>query len=288
MKFRLVEDAEFHPVKINEDSIDPEGKYTDYGTGKVDSDNIFDSKTHTPYYDQFLSNPEYMEKEENLKGYVKMMSPREYYEECASKIFGSSVQSLINGRKANTHSTNEIKELITKYKRQVFLPYINYAEGQQEGLHRMLVAAELFGWDHKFPVLVVEWADEEKAKKIQKQKQDEITMRSIRRVVNKALEFSYKDMGEFEDQIEYFIDEEFEDEDSIQWKVYQPTPEVTCVRVNGVVFSFDTEYINMKEPDEIEPDDLDDLDWEDLEFSDDELAMLKDAGLDDLIKKYGG
>ena len=40
MKFRVVEST------LDEASIDPEGKYTDYGTGKVTGDNIFDERTN--------------------------------------------------------------------------------------------------------------------------------------------------------------------------------------------------------------------------------------------------
>ena len=85
MKFRLVEEF------LDEASIDPDGKYTDFGTGKVISDNIFDDRPHIPDYDRLISNPEYMAEKENLKGHIEMMSPKEYYEECANKIFNCSV-----------------------------------------------------------------------------------------------------------------------------------------------------------------------------------------------------
>ena len=85
MKFKVIEEF------LDEASIDPEGKYTDFGTGKVTSDNIFDDRPHIPDYDRLLSNPEYMAKKENLKGHIEMMSPKEYYEECANKIFNCSV-----------------------------------------------------------------------------------------------------------------------------------------------------------------------------------------------------
>ena len=45
---------------------------------------------------------------------------------------------------------------INKYKRKFPLPYLNIATKQQEGRHRMYVAGELFGWDTRFPVLVVQ------------------------------------------------------------------------------------------------------------------------------------
>ena len=115
MKFKIVESI------LDEASIDTEGKYTDFGTGKVTDDNIFDDKTHGSFYDQLFTNPAYMAEEENLKGHIEMMSPREYYEECATKIFpNSSVEALVKSRSADPRVLDEIKEIIVKYKRQVF------------------------------------------------------------------------------------------------------------------------------------------------------------------------
>jgi len=72
--------------KLYEASIDPEGKYTDYGTGKVTDDDIFDDRTHISFFDQLFTNPEYMAKKENMKGHIEMMSPREYFDMCHKDI----------------------------------------------------------------------------------------------------------------------------------------------------------------------------------------------------------
>ena len=52
------------------------------------------------------------------------------------------------------------------------MPYISRSNGaQQEGLHRMYTAGELFGWDDtKYPVLVVDWKDKELHAKTRKEK----------------------------------------------------------------------------------------------------------------------
>ena len=228
-----------------------------------------------------------MAKEENLKGSVVMMSPKEYYQVCANKIFNTSVESLKHSRELDSRVNNQIKEIITKYKRQVFMPYLNYAEKTQEGLHRMLVAAELFGWDHKFPVLIIEWADEERAQQKAKQKQEEETRKYIRRAVDKALKYTYTELADFEEELKYWIDNEFEysDEPVTTWNVTHDDEDTTTVTVNGVSYSFDTRAIEL----EIVPDsvDFDIEDIEDFEFSDEELADISNLSIDDFLKKYG-
>ena len=273
MKFRLVEEF------LDEASIDPEGKYTDYGTGKVTSDDIFDSKTHVPFYDQIFTNPEYMAKEENLKGHIEMMSPKEYFEECATKIFrNSSVESLKRSRAADPRVLDEIRDIIVKYKRQVFLPYINYAEQNQEGLHRMLVAAELFGWDHKFPVLVIEWADEELAQRRKKEKEDEYTRRTIRSAVDDACRYIFADISEFEEEVRHQVEERFDEITS--FSVKHNSDETTDVEVNTIVYNFDTDKITVK-PSIENPDDVDELEWDDLDID------LDDLDMDEFLRKYG-
>ncbi len=274
MKFRLVEDF------LDEASIDPEGKYTDFGTGNVTDDNIFDDRTHVSFYDQLFTNPKYMAREENLKGHIEMMSPREYYEACATKIFNSNVDSLVKSRNADPKVLEQIKEIIVKYKRQVFLPYLNYAEKNQEGLHRMLVAAELFGWDHKFPVLIVEWVDEELAKRKEKEKEDSRVRVKIKDSVQKALHYNFKNLPEFEEevksQVQYTFD--FLDEKITSFSVKHNSDETTDVEVNGVVYQFDTELINI-----VSSVDTDDEEELDLELDDLDL----DLDFDEFLKKYG-
>jgi hypothetical protein len=197
-----------------------------------------------------------MAKEENLKGHIEMMSPREYYEECATKIFpNSSVDALIKSRSADPRVLDEIKEIIVKYKRQVFLPYLNYAEQNQEGLHRMLVAAELFGWDHKFPVLIVEWVDEEKAKRKAKEKEDQRVRKYIRDAVEDALHYIYDSLEEFEDeckaQVDYkfdFIEEKVNSFNSVFDVVSKATDTLAVVgdTVVGAVTGVITKFLNKR------------------------------------------
>lgn len=101
-----------------------------------------------------------MQNHKNRTGEVVMMSPDEYFRECAEKIFKISQKSLEEQRAANTGT---IIEYTSAMKRgDVFpLPYINYADKSQEGLHRMMAAGDAFGWNTKFPVLVITPYDEE-------------------------------------------------------------------------------------------------------------------------------
>ena len=275
MKFRLVEEF------LDESSIDPEGKYTDFGTGKVTSDNIFDDKTHVPFYDQLFTNPEQMAKDENLKGHIEMMSPKEYYEICATKIFpNSSVESLKRSRAADPRVLDEIRDIIVTYKRQVFLPYINYAQQNQEGLHRMLVAAELFGWDHKFPVLIIEWVDEEKAKRKAKEKEDQRVRKYIRDAVEDSLEYNFNSLEDFTDECRAQVDYKFDfiEEKVNSFSVKHNNDGTTNVEVNNVVYQFDTELIKVSPRTE---DDLEDIGLDDLDIE------LDDLDFDEFVKKYG-
>lgn len=121
----------------------------------------FERSTHTSYYDNFLNDrdSEYMQKSKNRKGEIVMMSPNQYYYECANNVFqDSSVERLLSQRRSNS-------ELIQQYEEDMKngdkfpLCYINYADSGQEGLHRMMAAGNVYGWDTKFPVLIVNTAD---------------------------------------------------------------------------------------------------------------------------------
>ena len=127
--------------------------------------------THMSYYDRFLDPEEkaYMEKSRNLTGDIVMMTPEEYYQECV-KIFGNKydVDNLIQQR-----SDQSLGQYVEDMKNGDVFPlcFINYAEKSQEGLHRMLAAAQAFGWDKEYPVLVItpydmqEWEESKRWKK---------------------------------------------------------------------------------------------------------------------------
>lgn len=122
---------------------------------------IFKMDTDTSYYNNFLNEKDlaYMQKSKNRTGEVVYMTPVQYYEECVKHIFeDTTVESLKLQRSSNS-------EYINKYKEDMLagdkfpLCYLNYADHGQEGLHRMMAAGEAFGWNIKFPVLVVRAVD---------------------------------------------------------------------------------------------------------------------------------
>lgn len=140
---------------------------------------VFDvNDTKVSHYNNFL-NPKdlaYMEKSKNRTGEIVQMTPEDYFRECAENIFHVSLKHLKDSRAFNA-------DIIEKYASDMEqgdtfpLPYINYADKAQEGLHRMMAAGEAFGWNKKFPVLVVKAFDDE----YEAQKQNFDNMRDYER-----------------------------------------------------------------------------------------------------------
>jgi len=138
------------------------------------NDTPFKPDTTTSYYNNFLDSKElsYMQEAKNRTGEIVMMSPNEYISECSNRIF---VDHNGNVR----HSPDELKEqrytskydntqrLVDKYAEDMKsgdkfpLCYLNYADNGQEGLHRMMAAGQIYGWDTKFPVLIVTVYDQD-------------------------------------------------------------------------------------------------------------------------------
>lgn len=140
-----------------EDYLDSDNQFFDYKTQDVNGKDIFDlSKTGMSYYDNFLNSEDlkYMQKEKNLTGHIEYMRPGDYFN-YTGKMFNRSGIQDYNNTIANKDNIEYLKQVILKYKRKFPLPYLNFADMTQEGRHRMAVAAELFGWNEKFPVLVV-------------------------------------------------------------------------------------------------------------------------------------
>ena len=77
----------------------------------------------------------------------------------------------------------------------------------------MYVAVEIFGWDHKFPVLIIDYlhkdlADTEKKEKIENSIKNDIT-----KAVDQALDYKYSSIDEFLEQLKWEIDKQFDEED---------------------------------------------------------------------------
>lgn len=66
-----------------------------------------------------------------------------------------TVDKLKKTRYYDASTLDHLKQVLDVYKKRFPVAMISPDDGGQEGLHRMAVAGDKFGWDHKFPVLVV-------------------------------------------------------------------------------------------------------------------------------------
>lgn len=129
------------------------------------TDSPFRRTTGTSYGDDFL-NPEdlkYMQEAKNRTGRIVMMSPNDYFEACSVHGFDHyvPVENLKEQRGYDSDLNDKYKKMMQEGVK-FDMCYINYADHTQEGLHRMMVAGELYGWDTKFPVLVIEVYDQQR------------------------------------------------------------------------------------------------------------------------------
>lgn len=256
-----------------------EQEYYDYKTAPVTDDQVVDlNKTGISFYDDFLSNDTstlaYLRDKKNLKGTVVMMTPEEYYQACSDYGFpghSPSVASLKASRRTQEKTLDHLKDVLTIHKRRFPMPMLNKADNGQEGLHRMMVIGDLFGWDHKVPVLVVDWADKHRAFEEAERKRIEKIEYRIKRAVQNTLYYKFNNIDELREQLQWELDKQFDLDEDV------PTPvqfELTSDEQTGeFIVSIDTanysfDYEDVKFIDSIE-NDLDDLD---LEVDDDFLV----------------
>lgn len=131
----------------------------DYGTGPARGTDIFDKSTLGGFSYKAMCIPgnkenEYMKNVKNRVGKIKWMSPDRYYSYSA-KILNTTVDELKAQRGFDEDYIEKLKNVILKDKKKFPMTFIDFADNEQEGLHRMYVAGELFGWDTRFPVLVI-------------------------------------------------------------------------------------------------------------------------------------
>lgn len=287
----------FRKANLNEKK-----EYFDYHTADVDlskGDVIDTTKVGMSYYDDYLDEKEaeYLYNKTGTVGKVVMMSPQKYYEECATKIFNTSVDKLKRSRYAEEETLIHLKNVLTRYGKKFPLPFLNYADHQQEGLHRMAVIGDMFGWDHEVPVLIVNYKSKEDEKRIKKQEHDNEVSREIRGTVNRALEYRYDNIYDIEDELEYrFEDKNF----SVEFTKNEFGEEEFTVTRDGVSETYPVSRIRVEKApsdDEVsksietEIDDFDledDLDWKDI-LSDVDIDKMSpeefDKYLKDLAKK---
>lgn len=136
-------------------TIDNEEFY-DYGTKDIKkwlSDNlpysseVFDTSTLGGYsaYNTYLHDPKY----------ILRITPREYFEQVAkgrNQTFSQVVRHIESDKEVLEH----LKNVLLKAKKAFPMPYISRSDGaQQEGLHRIYIFAQLYGWNKSFPCLIL-------------------------------------------------------------------------------------------------------------------------------------
>lgn len=269
---------------VFEGYLDPEEKFYDYRTAEISGKDIFDkTTTGVSFYNQFLNSNDakYLKDKKNLAGKIVEMSPNEYYEECGKHCWKHpvSADALKSQRAADKSTIEHLKQVLQIYKKRFPMPFINYAEKGQEGLHRMYVAGELLGWDSpKHPVLCIYWADEERhARDVEEKKRVEIES-AIESGVRDSLRYKYTKVSEFEEQLQFDLDRRFEYFNEIDKPVkfsMSVNSHVVSVTVANVTYKFDADAIQI-----VESSDEDD----ELEFDLDDIDL--DLDIDEFLKQY--
>ena len=267
--------------------LDQENDVWDYGTSELNGDTeIFDkTKAEAPYYRDILAGSEHYKTYENKVGKVVYMTPEEYYQKCADEIFkgrGVTVDSLKRHRAYDNYQLDDIKKVLNKYNRKLAIPILDYTGPGQEGLHRMMVAGELVGWDVKQPVLVIDWYDKERHKKAEEKKRYHDIYYKIEKAVDKALHYHYSNIDEFKDELEYTLPNVFY-RDEVEFE-FSSNEDSFTVTVDGVEYSDDISKIKIDEDTENDIE-LDDVDLDDLDIDISEIGNMTATELLDYINK---
>lgn len=233
----------------------------DYGTGKVKGSDIFDVSTTgtTGSWQDLLKGKDldYYKNRKNLKSKIVQMSPEEYYRECA-KMFrasqgtSSTSESLKESRRIDNGENfiDNLKDVILKKKKKfpICVLDISHTPGQ-EGLHRMMVAGELFGWDTKFPVLLVETYDKARQERIEHDVAQREFNYFMERLVNTFKRWNFYNLDEFCELLSEKIYDEYkqspilsEQGDDLEVQVYSDEIDDSLIyNINLKEFDIDNE-----------------------------------------------
>lgn len=254
---------------LGEAYLDDNQEFYDYKTGSIEGTEIFDThRTGMSFYDDFFrpSEEDYLRNQKNLVGTIEYMTPEEYYQECATKVFSSSAEKLKAERKRDERTLKHLNDVIDIYNKKFPVPIINYAEKEQEGLHRMYVAGERYGWNTKQPVLVIRWADEDRAYREAAAKHKSKIESYIKNAIRKASYYTYYSIEELIDQLQSEVEKELQYLDEFENAGIKLTverddaEEAFEVIVNNYYhgYMYD-DMLQLKEPVEAEDDSLDDI-----------------------------
>lgn len=248
-------------------------KFYDYRTAPVSSNELIDAtKTGMSFYDDFLDKNketvDYLIKKHNMIGNIVMMSPEEYYQACSDYGYPNShpsVDALKADRRYDKNTLQHLHDVINVYKKRFPVPVLNKAQHAQEGLHRMMVVGDILGWDHKVPVLVVDWADKELAAKLQKLEQQAKIQSRIEHAVEDTLRYKFTNIEDLKNQLQWELDSYF-DSDNTQFSLTEQD-DVFIVTVQDVSYEFSKDAVDFisTDPSDSEQDfTIDDDDIEDF------------------------
>lgn len=262
MKFRLIES---------------DGDFYDYKTEDVVDDILFDEKrAEASYYNGVMNEPDYYRKHKNKEGKIVYLSPNEYYNICANDIFHVDVDKLKDERAYNKKNIQFLKDVILVQKKKFPVPIIDYTSSGQEGLHRMMVAGELVGWDTEQPVLIIDWADKERHKRDVESERQRGIYTKIERAVESALRYKYPDMEDFIEQLGWDMNTNFEftdyyDEENQSTNFTVEQVDSDCIiTVGDVSYTLPIDKIKIEPNEEDDDIELDDIDISDIDFSDED------------------
>lgn len=250
--------------------LDKDEKFYDYRTRDVDGTDIFDTrKASNSDAQQILDGSEYWRTEKNTYSEIVQMSPMEYFEACARDCFDEPVEKLIQSRRHDVNILEHLKQVIQVYKKRFPIPYIDYARynhPEQEGLHRMMVAGDLFGWHTKFPVQIIKWVDEQRAAEAKALKHRREIERYLDIAVHRALRYKYYNIAELKDQLHSEFESEVRYVDEFENREYTFELENAdnqnfIVKVDDKYsFMFPVDAVQFTDPIKDDLEDIDDLD----------------------------
>lgn len=114
----------------------------------IDTSNLGTNYTYKDYY-RF---------EKGVDSRIEYMTADEYMDMIAKYVFGAPVERVISYPNVEPDVVSKYAEMMRSG--TVFnTPYINLADQQQEGRHRMLAMKEVLGPNAKAPVLIVTESD---------------------------------------------------------------------------------------------------------------------------------
>lgn len=256
-----------------EDYLDPDEQFWDYKTRSISGKDIFDTNIgESSFAKDMIELAKSGEEDEygHTAKYV-MMSPREYFEAC-EKGFG--IPASIQIKTVGEHDKGIIQELETvldKYKVRFPITYLNYSYNgfTQEGRHRMFIAGQRFGWDTKFPVLVINTTEE-----ATRARNEENITRYISKALRDTKAYTFDDFDDIKEQFMYDI-ERYMDNPKVE---FNETDNEYIFIVNGVEYPEDKEEFNFYTPEQKEATNIDDMDIEDLldldDLSDDDIFNM--------------